>query len=331
MSDFLQKFFNYTNLVTHLDMADEANRLLRGAADVEIPGVKENLEEINDIKITTIDIINSKGQEIMNKACGTYITLEIPGIGLDKQLIDNASFALACKLRTLLPKNKSYSTLVIGLGNNAATPDSLGPHVIEATMPTRHIFQYASEAEKTLPGIRSLACLAPGVLGITGIETAEIIKGVLGHVKPDVIIAVDSLASASITRVGTSIQLSNTGIDPGSGVNNKRMPLNQETLHIPVIAIGVPTVVNTMVIIHEALINITKLWQRHGFNNLPQIDRQTIEILSKKLLSSFEGNLIVTPKEIDQLIKDVSKIIAAAIAQAVHQEVNQQNYHLYLN
>ncbi|MPN05548.1 Germination protease [bioreactor metagenome] len=178
--------------------------------------------------------------------------------------------------------------------------------------------------------LRPICTLAPGVLGITGIETAEIIKGVVEHVHPVCIIAVDSLAAASIQRVGTTIQISDTGINPGAGVGNKRQPINKETMGIPGIAIGVPTVVNTSIIIYETLNSLLEYWREKGYTKIPAINKETVCDISKRMLSAFEGNMVVTPKEIDQLVMDISRIIAAGIAQAAHPGVNEENYHLYI-
>ncbi|MGI5891773.1 MAG: GPR endopeptidase, partial [Bacillota bacterium] len=325
---YLKTLLPVNGISSYLDMVDEANSLLRGARNKEIAGVSEKLEKINDIKITNISILNEQGEKTMGKPIGQYITIELSGIEAHKDVIADASAVVAKILQPLLPQIRQNGILVIGLGNNHATPDSLGPRVVDYTMATRHLFQCNAEI---CDNLQPLCTLAPGVLGITGIETAEIIKGVVEHVKPDVIIAIDSLASASIKRVGTTIQISDTGINPGSGIGNRRIPINKSTMGIPVIAIGVPTVVNTMVIIYEALTGLLELWKKQGYTNVPPIEQKTLETISGQMLDIFGGTLIVTPKEIDKLIKDVSKIIAAAIAQVAHKKVNKNNYHLYMN
>jgi len=219
---------------------------------------------------------------------------------------------------------------VIGLGNWNATPDALGPNVVNSTMATRHLYTYAPEAVGE--GLRPVCALAPGVLGITGIETAEIIKGVVDRVKPDYIIAVDALAAANISRISTTIQIADTGISPGSGLGNKRIGINQESMGVPVIAIGVPTVVHASVIINEALAKLNELWSNNMLmatcaqNINPDLTQQ----LSGTMFQAFEGNLVVTPKEIDDLILNVGKIIAAGITQAAHPGINKENYHRYM-
>ena len=308
-----------------LDLATEAKEALQGKENREIPGVSEEISHFNHGKITVINIFSELGARIMGKPIGKYITIEAPDIRLGKNLEGEISAVTARQIHSLLPQ-KDCSVLVIGLGNNRATPDALGPKVIEYTVATRHILQNENDA---LCNLSPLCALAPGVLGITGIETAEIIKGVAERVKPDVIIAVDALAAASIQRVSTTIQITDTGINPGSGIGNKRTPLNTETMGIPVIAIGVPTVVSSSVIILETL----QALENHLDTEspvLPYLDEDTFLHIEQDLLSSFEGNMVVTPKEIDRLIENISRIIAAAIAQAVHKGVNQHNYHLYI-
>lgn len=325
-------FVNDTNLLglsSTLDLASEAHSLLRGAENKEVPGVREDVEQFPpNIKVNTITILDAQGEKVMGRKIGSYITIEAPDIGHDKDILTQVSSILAQKLRTLLPKDQSSTMLLIGLGNNQATPDSLGPEVVDLIIATRHILTYApEEMDKNL---RPICTLAPGVLGITGIETAEIIKGVTEHVHPVCIIAIDSLAAASIQRVGTTIQLSDTGINPGAGIGNKRQPINKDTMGVPVIAIGVPTVVNTSIIIYETLNKLLEYWNERGYKKIPAIDKNTVENISQKMLSSFDGNMVVTPKEIDQLVADVSRIIAAGIAMAAHPGVNETNYHLYI-
>jgi spore protease len=197
-------------------------------------------------------------------------------------------------------------------------------------MATRHLYQYAPEVVGE--GLRPVCALAPGVLGITGIETAEIIKGVVDRVRPSLIIAVDSLAAANISRISTTIQLADTGINPGSGLGNKRIGINQESMGIPVIAIGVPTVVHASIIVHEAMASLNEKWSGNIMTATcaQKINPELSQELSQNIFQPFEGNLVVTPKEIDDLILNVGKIIAAGISQGLHPGINRENYHQYL-
>lgn len=321
----------FNKLGISLDLALEAHELLRGATKEEIPGVQEDKESYDYAEVTTVTILNDQGAQIMGKPMGTYITIEAPRIRFEsKEIMDDISELLGKKLESLLKIPPDSPILVIGLGNWNATPDALGPNVIDATMATRHLFQYAPEVVGE--GLRPVCALAPGVLGITGIETAEIIKGVVERVKPSLIIAIDALAAANISRISTTIQLADTGINPGSGLGNKRIGINQESMGVPVIAIGVPTVVHASVIVHEALSNLNEKWSgnvmtaTYAQKITPDLSRE----LSQSIFQPFEGNLVVTPKEIDDLILNVSKIIAAGISQGMHPGINRGNYQQYL-
>lgn len=318
------------NLGVSLDLALEAHELLRGATKQEIPGVQEDIETFPNAKVTTVTILNSQGESIMGKPMGKYVTIEAPEIRFNKGVIDEISSILAEQLKGMLKINPNGTVLLIGLGNWNATPDALGPHVVNFTTATRHLYEFAPEAVEE--GMRPLCALAPGVLGITGIETAEIIKGVVDRVKPDCVIAVDALAAANISRISTTIQIADTGINPGSGLGNKRLGINQQSMGVPVIAIGVPTVVQASVIVNEAL---AKIKDSLAMNlNSALCSNYVNPALSQKIIQemfqAFEGNLVVTPKEVDELIYNVARIIAAGVAQAVHPGVNEENYHNYL-
>ncbi|MDD2498791.1 MAG: GPR endopeptidase [Desulfitobacteriaceae bacterium] len=313
-----------------LDLAVEAHELLRGATKKEIPGVQEDIESFDHAKVTTVTILNNQGENIMGKPVGTYITIEAPEIRFDKGLIDDLSIILKDKISSMLKIDPQGTVLVIGLGNWNATPDALGPHVVNSTMATRHLFRYAPETIGE--GLRPICTLAPGVLGITGIETAEIIKGVVDRVKPDCIIAVDALAAANISRLGTTVQIANTGINPGSGLGNNRLGINQQSMGVPVIAIGVPTVVYASTIVNEALAKLNDIWSANMMtaNCAQNIKPELSKEINSELFAAFEGNLVVTPKEVDDIIINVSKVIAAGVTQALHGGINQDNYHLYL-
>ncbi|MGI6712562.1 MAG: GPR endopeptidase [Bacillota bacterium] len=319
------------NLGITLDLALEAHELLRGATQKEIPGVKEEKQNFNVANVTTVTILNDQGEQLIGKPIGTYITIEAPRIRHEsKEIMDELSTVLADSLRKLIKIPPDGTILLIGLGNSHATPDALGPNVIDFSMATRHLFKYAPEVVGK--GLRPVCAFAPGVLGITGIETAEIIKGVVDRVKPDLIIAIDALAAANISRISTTIQITNTGIQPGSGLGNNRLGINQESMGIPVIALGVPTVVHAAVIVNESLAQLNHIWSSDLMNATcaRKINPDLSKKISEKLFQSFEGNLVVTPKEIDDLILNISKIIAAGISQAVHSGINTDNYHLYL-
>ena len=311
-----------------LDLVVEASRILRGEADMEIAGISEEIEQHGDIRISDIHVFELEAAKRLGKKPGHYITIDIPA-RVEQSNIDEISELTAQKISQLLPPlEEGKCILLVGLGNNQATPDALGPQVIDQSYATRHIF--ALDDSQIRGTLNSLAILAPGVLGVTGIETAEMIRGVASHVKPQAIIVVDSLAAASISRVGTTIQITDSGISPGSGLGNNRPGIDEQTMGFPVIALGVPTVVNSQVIIYEALNNFLEHVDQQGFKALPVLDHSLLDQISNQVLQNFNGSLVVTPKDIDQLVADAAQIIAAAVAQAVHPGVNVDNYYSYL-
>ncbi|NPV25850.1 MAG: GPR endopeptidase [Firmicutes bacterium] len=318
----LNQFYRHFGI--NLDLAIEAHELLRGQTGQEIPGVREDKEQYDFATITTVVIMTPEGEQAMGKPRGNYITIEAPGLShSDPDIQTKISQLLSAKLKNLLRLDNNATVLIIGLGNWNATPDALGPKVVDQSIITRHLFKYAPEA--LVPGMRPVCALAPGVLGITGIETAEIIKGVVEKVQPNAIIVIDALAAKSVNRIGTTIQLADTGIHPGSGVGNKRTGINQATMGVPVIAIGVPTVVHAAVIIEEAIQTLFReLKMYQGLRPL------AVDDTIRQVLEPFGGNLTVTPKEIDSMIQTVSKTIAGGISMALHPQVNPNNFALYL-
>lgn len=322
----------YRLMGIHLDLAVEAHELLRGDAGQEIPGVSMDDQEFPNGKIKTITILNEQGETIMGRPKGSYITMESPALRDNNKMVHKEiGQILAQKLREILPLNDNSTILVIGLGNWNATPDALGPKVVGLTMATRHLFQYAPEEMRQ--GLRPVAVMAPGVLGITGIETAEIIKGTVDHVRPDVIICIDALAAGSVERINSSIQISTTGISPGSGIGNKRMGINQESMGVPVIAIGVPTVVQAGIIAHQAMEQL--------FNHLQttptlqdiymRLQPVAVNQMISSVLQPFGGQLMVTPKEIDEQISNTAKVIAMSLALALHPGMPAEEVEHYLH
>ena len=321
----------FRNFSINVDLALEAREIVQGQTGQEIPGVRVDRESYDHATVTIVVIEDPSAEAVMGKPVGTYITIEAPEIGSrEPQIHHDIGLVVAEMLGRLLNLPVPSNVLIVGLGNWNATPDALGPKVISQTMVTRHIFNYAPQ--ELQPGMRSVSALAPGVLGLTGIETAEIIKGVVERTKPDVVIAIDSLAARNVGRIATTIQIANTGINPGSGVGNQRMGINQQTLGVPVIAIGVPTVVHGAVIAQdtveqfmEQMKNNPSMYKLYSMLN-PNMSQEVIQ----KLLEPFGGRLMVTPKEIDDLIRRAAKIIAGGITQALHPNLPKDEYEYYL-
>ncbi len=306
-----------------LDLAVEAHELVRGDARAEVQGVKESKEEHEFCSVTTVSILNAQGAQMLGKPRGNYITIDAPDIRHnDARVQQEVSQVLAEKLQLLLHNfklNENTLVLLVGLGNWEATPDALGPRVINHSLVTRHLYKYAPDTVKG-GGLRPVAALAPGVLGITGIETAEIIKGVVEKTKPALIIAIDALAARAVERISTTVQLADTGINPGSGIGNQRKGINFNTMGVPVIAIGVPTVVHAAVFAFETFTNLLE----KNPNFKATINQQMIQESVKEVLVPFGGNLTVTPKEIDDLIDRIAKTIALGVNQGLHPGVGAE-------
>lgn len=287
----------------------------------EIDGIISKELEISDkIKMTIVDIINEEGANSLNKPVGRYVTIDVKKIRfLNDENREKLENCIIDNLKEILRKNISAQDeiLVVGLGNLYSTPDALGTKVVQNLELTRHIKKYLPNSIDE--NARSVSAIVPGVLGTTGIDSIEIIQGVVEKIKPKAIIVIDSLASKSIDRIGSSIQISDTGIAPGSGVGNKRPEINKETLNIPVIAIGVPTVVDLGTIIDEGLdLFITKLQDKAESNeHLNKLKEQDNYEEIKETLEPNDYNMIVTPKEIDDLIDNMKDLISKGINFAV--------------
>lgn len=310
------------------DMADERVDTYKKINNLtQIDGVKVTTNKFDNFSITIVDVLNDNGADALQKEIGKYITMEINDIKyLDNDTKDSILKELSNQIKSLIGNDNSKSVLVVGLGNEYVTPDSLGPKVIKNVEITRHLINFAKELVE--PNTREVSGICPGVLGTTGIETSEIISSVCGTIKPDIVIVIDSLASSSIQRLGNTIQLSNTGITPGAGVRNKREGINEKSLNIPVIAIGVPTVVDMATITNETIdkmLDETKSQMESAESvddkevtvDITNIldDKKRYELVEKVLDNE---NLIVTPKEIDDVIQIVSEIISDGINMSVN-------------
>ncbi len=278
----------------YTDLAMESKEL-----NPNIKGVEELCEEHDDIRITRTQIISDEAVELLQKPKGSYISIEAPIISQRSSIqLGSLSTEISAEIKRLVDKaniEKDGAILVIGLGNRAITPDALGPKCIDGLYVTRHIKQYMPDAISK--PIRSVCAITPGVLGVTGVETLEIIKGVSGRVKPKLIIAIDALAARRSSRIGNTVQMTNTGINPGAGIGNNRAGISSEALGVPVIAIGVPLVVYAGTIISDCV---------HEKNEV-------------KIPDEIE-QLIVTPKEIDAIVDYMSKLISNALNHALYME-----------
>lgn len=289
--------------------------------NVEIKGVRLEKENVpGDICITRVVIETENGAKAMGKPRGTYVTLEAPNmIEEDEDYHREISKQLAKVIRQLLPEQKEdASVLVVGLGNREVTPDALGPNVVDNIMITRHIIKefgrYALGDEHT----RKISGIVPGVMAQTGMESEEIIKGVIEETKPDCVIAVDALAARSTRRLNRTIQITDTGINPGSGVGNHRHAINRESMGIPVIAIGIPTVVDAATIVTDTMSDlITAMAESSRLKglggSLETLDEMEKYELIRELLSPHLNAFFVTPKDIDEAMKRLSYTISEGL------------------
>ncbi|MEW6623309.1 MAG: GPR endopeptidase [Bacillota bacterium] len=317
------------NLGISLDLAIEAHNLARGDADKEIPGVKETVKNLKNAKVTTIEIMDEQGANRMGKIPGKYITIEAPSLRennfeVHQEIANLVREELEILIQSLTI-NPNDPIFIIGLGNWDATPDALGPKVASKVLVTRHIYKYAPE--NLHEGLRPVCALAPGVLGITGIETAEIVRGVVEKIAPSLVIAVDALAAMDLSRISATIQIADTGINPGSGIGNLRMGINKETLGVPVLAIGIPTVVHAAVVVSAALHSLAQTQPIQK----TMLNESTAQGIIQSVLQPFNGNFTVTPKEIDDLIENNSKIIASGLNQALHPAIGPEEGSIYLH
>ncbi|KAB2333930.1 GPR endopeptidase [Bacillus mesophilum] len=333
----------------------------------QIEGVIIKEKEEDEIKVSFVEV-TKKGAEAIGKKEGRYLTIEALGIRQqDTPLQEKVVGVFAKEFSHFLKElgiTETASCLIVGLGNWNVTPDALGPEVCENVLVTRHLYQL--QPESVQDGYRPVSAIAPGVMGLTGIETSDIIFGIVEKTKPDFVIAIDALAARSIERVNATIQISDTGIHPGSGVGNKRKEISAETLGIPVVAIGVPTVVDAVSITSDTIDFILKHFGKElregdrpsralapaGMNfggrkklteeDLPEEGQRqtflgivgTLEEEEKRkliyeVLSPIGHNLMVTPKEVDIFIEDMANVIANGLNAALHQNINDDNSGMY--
>ena len=289
------------------DLAIEAGEIFRenNPGIGEISGIKSEVYKAENFEVTSVFIENKDGEKATGKPCGTYITIDThAALENDIAAFDEISDIIKKELSALLGDTEGKTILVAGLGNREITPDSIGPKVVSRMLVTRHIF---SEMPSLSDSLYSVCAVAPGVLGITGIETGEILKGIIERATPDAVIVIDALAARKIERVGKSIQISDAGIIPGSGVANSRKAINRETLGIKTIAIGVPMVVDAGTLVRDSLSEV-------GTSNEKQY-----EILSSVLKTP---SYMICPKEVDALSERISSILAQGINLALQKKLD---------
>ncbi|MGN7468572.1 GPR endopeptidase [Brevibacillus sp. SAFN-007a] len=350
------------------DLALEAHELARQQNESNIEGVWLQADDSEpNIKVTRLHVQTEEAGKRIGKLPGRYLTMEVPKLREnDTSIEEQVAKRFAVEFAAFLEQmgiTRDQKALIVGLGNWNVTPDALGPMVVENLLITRHLFQLAPETVGE--GYREVSAISPGVLGITGIETSEIVFGVVEKSKPDFVICIDALASRALHRVNTTIQISDTGIHPGSGVGNKRKAIDQATLGIPVIAVGVPTVVFASTIVNDAITYLlghfgqSMAESKRAFNKLalssvperrePYTEDDLPDPESRKTFMGLVGSLpeeeklqlihevlrplgqdlVVTPKEVDDFIEGVANAIATGLNRSLHQAVDEDNSAAY--
>ena len=290
--------------------------------NVEVKGVvlEEQFDEEKEIKITTVKIETEKGAKTMGKPVGTYITIEAPNLVVpDEEYHSEISVELAQHMKKLFPqKEEEFKVLVVGLGNRKVTPDALGPYVVDNLNINRHIIKEYGRYAMGEEHCECVSAIVPGVMAQTGMETVEIIKGVVEETKPDIVVVIDALAARNSKRLNRTIQIADSGINPGSGVGNHRNAINEKTVGVPVIAIGVPTVVDAATIVNDSMENLIAALESsevlkgvglvmQGYNDAEKYE------LVRELIAPHLNGMFVTTKDIDELIKRISFTISEAL------------------
>lgn len=302
-ADFLRGEGDHVGQI-RTDLAMEA---FDGAGGEGFPGVQVSRWDAADVRMTEVLITDPDAAQSLGKACGAYLTMEC---GMLRERAPEARLAVSAllgeELGRMIRAGDGAPVLVVGLGNRFITPDSLGPRAIDRTLVTRHMAQCGFGADN----LRSVCAIAPGVLGVTGIETMEMVESLVERLQPAAILCVDSLAARDSGRIGSTIQLSDAGIQPGAGVGNQRRPLTRETIGVDVVAVGMPTVIYASTLARDAF---GVLAARDG--STP--DEAALDAMERELSGEGIGEMIVTPREIDAIVEDAAGVIAAGINRAL--------------
>ena len=288
------------------DLALEAREIWQESAEktTRLSGVKATKQRQEGYPVTRVDILDGRGEAALGKPQGSYLTIDLTTFWQRKaDFFERAVRAVGSQLKTLLPPEGP--ALVIGLGNAAMTPDAVGPLAVDSVLVTRHLI---AAMPKHFSGFRPVAVQRTGVLGTTGVESAEAVRGLVAEVQPALVIAVDALASRRVGRVCATVQLSDTGIIPGSGVGNDGSALNRETLGVPVFAVGIPTVVDAATLAADLM------------------EEAGIADIDEDKLRAGQQNLMVTPRDIDQQVRDLAKVVGYGINWALQDlEIEEMN------
>lgn len=319
------------------DLAVEARELYFENSELEADaeGIEAEAENCGDgISVTRVRILDENGEKSLGKRVGNYITIEIPEtLHRGDTAYDEACKVCAKELCALIGCKEKGTVLVVGLGNWNITADAIGPKTVESVVVTRHLLEYMPEEVDSR--LRSVCAVSPGVLGITGVETGEIVRGIVDRVKPSMIIAIDALCSRRMERLNRTIQLTDTGITPGAGVGNRRMAIDENELGVPVIAIGVPTVVDAATIVSDTIDMLLEALKNNAAEKerlrkiLSAVADEDKYALIKQVLTPSFGDFAVTSKEIDFTVGSVAEVIANGINIALHEGITLEDINKY--
>ncbi len=319
----------FTNIRT--DLAAEMQEAV-GLSEKD--GVSEENDERNGIKVRRTHIKSDRAAEALGKPVGNYVTVDCSGAFSDDEKYTAAIEAVADELHTLVGTDISQRVLIVGLGNVRLTSDSIGPHTLDGIIVTRHIRTHLPDLFSAMP-LREVCAIAPGVLGRTGIESGDIVRAVTEKTSPSAVIVIDSLAARDPARICTAVQMSDTGIAPGSGIGNTRAEITQRTLGVPVIAVGVPTVVSSVTLSADMFSRLLEKLEHTS----PAAHRKLSDALGDgdisdlicENLSPRERSMIVTPSDIDGLAAKISRLLSAALNKALHGALEQEEINALLN
>lgn len=303
------------------DLAIEEHELLAKShidEDYEDGIFVEEEKDGEFIEVTRVVVKNEIGERTLKKPIGKYVTIGMPERFYGQQEIyEQMCKRCAKEIKNITDKkllSENDTVLVVGLGNSRMTADALGPKVVESLMITRHLKSYIPD--EIDEGIRPVCAISPGVLGTTGIETEEIVRSLTNQIKPSLVIAIDALCSGDIKRINTTIQITDTGITPGAGVGNKRKTIDENTMGVPVVAIGVPTVVDAATIAIAGIETVS--------------DKEFDENRIREAYRNRFGNMIVTPKDVESIVSDISSVIANGINISLHKGITLKDIDRYV-
>lgn len=321
--------------------SDLAAEIIKMKKTDEKDGIKTEEFTSNGILINKITVKTNEAAEKIGKPCGTYITVDLSGVFSSDETHTKAVDAIAEQLKELIGEELSDSAMIVGLGNSALTSDAIGPQTVSGLIVTRHLKEHLPEVYSSMP-LRETSAFLPGVLGHTGIESAETVKAIAEKVKPKILIIIDALASRRTDRLCSTVQISNTGINPGSGVENNRKEISEKTVGIPVIAIGIPTVVDATTLALDIFDEISKKLkeEKRGdvkkaaeiFEDFDKLSNEAEQII-RKLLSTSNSDIcdmMVTPKDIDSTVNRSAKLLSLALNKALHGHLEQEEINALL-